>query len=155
MPDQIRDNVVRRHEIGAEACLNGCFGQCHAEMRLTDSGWAEKNHIAGIVDEAQTSELTNLPLVDRGLKSKVELIESLHKWEMGELQAGTQIPTSARIDLAAQQFVEKISIAGLLLCRLLQQAFQPYLYRLQTECVQGALQPFHGGHRSPPATALS
>src|SRR5438270_13087022 len=74
---QICNDVVGRHKVSAKASLNGSLGEGHAEMRLADSARTEKNHIAGIVNEAQRAEFANLSLVIRWLKPKVDLLNRL------------------------------------------------------------------------------
>ena len=47
--------------------------------------------------ESQRPQFTNLPLVDRGLENKIELIEGLHVRQVSELESGLEVSLAARI----------------------------------------------------------
>jgi hypothetical protein len=85
---EIGNQIVRRHEVGAETGLNGRFRQRDTEMSLADARRPEKNYVAGLVNETQGAQLPDLPLVDRRLKAEVEVVEGLHKWQVRQLKAG-------------------------------------------------------------------
>src|ERR1043166_6526837 len=100
--------------------MNGCFCQRHTQVRFPHAWWTEKNHIAGFVDETQRAQLPNLPLVDGRLEAEIKLFERFHKRQMRQLQLSAQVASPTSFPFAAQQFVQKIGIAWLLLRCLLQ-----------------------------------
>src|SRR5882762_5716029 len=89
-----------------------------------------KNHVAGFVNESQRTQLPNLPIIQRWLKTEIELFEGFHKGEMRQLQSRPQIPSPSCFHLAAQQLIEKVRIARLFLRRLFQQVLEPGFHRL-------------------------
>lgn len=103
---EIVDHIVRRDEVRAEAGLDGRLRKRHTQVRFAHAGRPQENQIAGIMDESQAPQFANLALINRGLKGEVELLERLHKRQVRQLQARPQIPTAARVNLAAEQFIE-------------------------------------------------
>jgi hypothetical protein len=63
----------------------------------------QQNDIRCFVHEAKRAQLANLPLVDGGLKSKVERIECLHVRQMRQLQPGLEITLPPCIRFRAHQ----------------------------------------------------
>src|SRR4029077_16797595 len=125
------------------------------EVCFADARWPEKNDIAGIMDEPQRSQFLDLPLVDGRLKTKIEMIEGLHKGQMCQLQPGAQISNAPGIHFTAQQLIEQVRVARLFLRGLLQQALQSRFHRFQAEPIQQGLESLDGRHRAPPIAALS
>src|SRR6516162_2123758 len=120
------------HEVGTKAGLDGGFGQGDAQMRFADPRRAEKNHVTGLMDETQCLQFPNLPLIDRRLKTEIELIKVLHKRQMSQLESGPQIAAAPRIHLTTKQVPEKIRITRLGLRGLLQQILEPGFDGLQS-----------------------
>src|ERR1700675_4267233 len=87
-------------------------------MRFPHARGTQKNHVAGFVNESQRTQLPNLPIIQRWLKTEIELLEGFHKGEMCQLQPCPQIPSPSCFHLAAQQLIEKGRVAGLFLRRL-------------------------------------
>src|SRR6267378_29191 len=90
-------------------------------MRFPHARWTQKNHVAGFVNESQRTQLPNLPIIQRWLKTEIELFEGFHKGEMRQLQSRPQIPSPSCFHLAAQQLIEKVRVARLFLRRLFEQ----------------------------------
>ena len=88
---------MSRHEVRSEAGLNRGLRQCDTQMCFADTRWAEKNDVAGLVDEPQRAQLADLSFVNRRLKAEVELIEGLHKRQVRQLRPGPQISATPRI----------------------------------------------------------
>ena len=116
---------------------------------------AEQNHIRRFVDEAQGPQFADLPLVDRRLKRKIELIEGLHKRKMRQLQPGFEISLPARLHFCANHVQQKVGVTRLLFGRPLQQRFHAGLHRAQSQARQRPLQSLQRGHCTPPTARLS
>src|SRR3954453_6830095 len=80
---EISDQIMRGHEVSAVAGLDGGLGQGHGKMRLPDSRRTEQDDVGSLMNEAQRTQLADLPFVDRGLEAEVELFERLHIGQMG------------------------------------------------------------------------
>jgi hypothetical protein len=98
---------------------------------LPTPGGPRKHHVAGFVNERRGAQLANLALVDRRLEAAIELAERFHEWQVRQLQARTQVLRAPRVHLAAQQLIEKLGVARLLLGCLLQQAVDASLRSFQ------------------------
>jgi hypothetical protein len=107
------------------------------------------------MDETQRAQFADLPFVNGRLKAEVELIERLHKGQMGQLQAGPQVTCAPGIHFTTEHPVEELGIPALLFGRLLQQSLEPRFHRLESERGQRALHMLERRHWAPPAAALS
>src|SRR5690606_27876610 len=94
----------------------------------------------------QGGEFTDLALVDRRLKTEIELLKRAVKGQMGQARAGTQVALPTGSDLDAQQIDEEVGIGQLTLRRRLQAGIehlggrgQPQLLKL----LAGLLQADH------------
>lgn len=68
----IMPQVMGGHTVGAKAGLNGRLGERDAEMRLPHARRSQKDDVAGLVNEAERSQLSDLPLIDGRLESKLQ-----------------------------------------------------------------------------------
>ena len=76
---------MSRHEVRRLTGPDRGLGECHGKMRFSDARRSEQDHIGSVVHEPQGLQIPNLPLVNRGLKSEVELIQRFHVGKMREL----------------------------------------------------------------------
>src|ERR1700746_1671681 len=110
---------MRGDEIRSQSRADRFLRQRHAQVRFSHARWTQENHVAGFVNESQRTQLPNLPIIQRWLKTEIELLEGFHKGEMCQLQSRPQITSPSCFHLAAQQLIEKVRIARLFLRRLL------------------------------------
>jgi hypothetical protein len=96
--------------------------------------------------ETQRSQLTDLAFVDRRLKAEIELIEVLHKRQMGQLKSRSQVTAPPRVDFTAEQIAEEVRVTWFGLRCLLQQVFQSGLNRFQAKSRERGLQMFDCRH---------
>src|SRR5437660_10544900 len=123
-------------------------------MRFPHARWTQENHVAGFVNESQRTQLPNLPIIQRWLKTEIELLEGFYEREMGQLQPRPQIRSPSCFHLAAQQLIEKVCVTRLFLRRLFQQVLQPCFPRLQSQRLQCRLHPSDRVVLLPPPLAI-
>jgi hypothetical protein len=152
---QIGDQIVRAHEVGSEAGMDRVDGQSHGQMRLAHARRAQKDHVAGIVDEPQRLQLTDLALVDAGLEAEVKLRKGLHKGQMGQAQPGAQVARPPRFHLPVQEVADELGINGLRGDSPLQMRFDDGIGFGQPERGKHRMAAGDHGHSPPPPSAAA
>ena len=122
---EIGDQIVRGHEVGGLAGLNRRFRQRHRQMSFSHAGRPQQNDVGSFMHEPQRAQFADLPLVDRGLKAEIELIECLHVRQVSQLQPGLQVTLPSRIGFRAHHFEQEVGVGRFLLRCAFQQCFQP------------------------------
>src|SRR5260370_22433756 len=79
---QVRCQIVRGDEIRSQSRADRLLRQRHTQVRFSHARWTQENHVAGFVNESQRTQLPNLPLIQRWLKTEIELLEGLYEREM-------------------------------------------------------------------------
>lgn len=94
-------------EVDPVAGLGGAAGEGGGEHGLADSGWADEQHVGGVVEEPHGGEVADEFLVDAGLGGEVEVRERPGIREAGEPQPPGQAAFLGGGDLDLQQPFER------------------------------------------------
>src|SRR5438132_12690860 len=98
-------------------------------MRFPHARWTQENHVAGFVNESQRTQLPNLPIIQRWLKTEIELLEGFYEREICQLQPRPHLSSPPCFHLAAQHLIDKVRVARISLRHfsqsVLQRSFQP------------------------------
>src|SRR5581483_3798449 len=132
-------------EVGAMSRVDRRSGQRDREHGLTGAGWADEQHIAGIVEEPQRRQLPDQFLVDPGLGGEVELRQGGGVGQAGEPQPPSEPARLGGVDFYGQQLLQRRDRGELLGLGGVLHAGQRLGRRGQLEQVQMVAQPLIAG----------
>src|SRR6266480_2558848 len=91
---QVRCQIVRGNEIRSQSRADRLLRQRHAQVRFSHARGTPENRVAGFVNESQRTQLSNLTIIQRWLKTTIELFEGFYEREMRKLQPRPQITST-------------------------------------------------------------
>ena len=100
------DEVGERAVVDPAPALGGLDGEADREMGLTDTGWAEEDHVLLVLQEAELVQGVDLLALDGGLEAEVEVGEQLDGREPRRTHRGLESSVVAQRDLSPEQLFD-------------------------------------------------
>jgi hypothetical protein len=154
-PRELCEERCRGHEQHRMAGLDGGAAERDCQVRLTNAGRPEHEHVFGAGDEAAGRELAHELGIDRRLELELELLERLHRWEVRDLDPHRDALLLLGLGLLGEHLIKKVEVCGLGACGLRQDAVEALRHGTEPELEQPLLDASTDdvAHEAPPAAS--
>src|SRR5690606_10357838 len=107
---EVTHQLVGGDKVDAKALVDRLHAQGYSQVCLSYTRWSKEDHIGCLNHKGQGLELSNLPLVDGGLKSEVEVLQSLGEREVSQSSPRLQITLPAGLNLHIEEIRQEVQV---------------------------------------------